>query len=244
MSRACVKVTLLELANYRQWTELLGSDREWRIQEGQSELYRRAQEVAASRGGLAIPLRYDFLLVLSSGLSNGDIDYIVDSVRAVSPVEVRGSTAAAESPAAAVSAAFASLRGGAVNEPGCDEELSVLGHVDLDDVTGLTERTDPLEAFHRVQGLLGEVSREAKPYGGIAQYLGGDNILVVMPVANYEELATRLSKVDRVKVGVGVSRTPRKAAELATRSLDWIRSNRGRAYVKVLSDLPESAVAK
>ncbi|MGC9112863.1 GTP cyclohydrolase IIa [Acidilobus sp.] len=234
----CVKVTLVELARYREWTELLGSDREWRIQEEQSRIYSRAQEAASSRGGLAIPLRYDYLLLLTSGLSDDDVRAIVDSIKEESPVEVRYSTAASRSPAAAVSSAFAILRGNAGGQrEDCSQEVSVLGHVDLDDVTGLTERTDPLEAFHRVQELLHYVSREARLYGGIAQYLGGDNILVVMPVDNYEALARRLSETDRVKVGVGVSATPRRAAELATKSLDWIRSHRGAAYVKVMDDL-------
>lgn len=236
----CTKVTLIELANYRQWTELLGSDREWKIQETQSLLYLESQRAAAPLGGLVIPLRYDYAILLSSGLSDDEINEVLDKVREASPVEVKAATAAAPTPAAAVTMAFNRLRGrGQAQVEGCSDEVTVIGHVDLDNVTGLTESSDPLEAFHSVEELLNNVIDISRSYGGIAQYLGGDNIMIVMPVSNFRELAERLASVDKVKVGVGVARTPRAAAQLATRSLDDIRSRRDRGPLMILSDLEE-----
>ena len=228
-------MALLELVNYRAWTELLGPDREWRLQAEQASIYREAQLAAARVGAMAVPLRYDYIAVLASNVGPEELSSVAEAVRSVAPVEVRWASGCGPTPADAVRRAFEALRGRSPGGP-CSAEVSVVGQVDLNDVTGLTERTDPLKAFEAVQEVLSAVRATVAPRGGVAEYLGGDNILVVYPVDSYEDLARRVSLVSSVKVGVGVARRPRAASELATRALDEIRSRRAEPVRILLED--------
>lgn len=228
-------MALLELVNYRAWTELLGPDREWRLQAEQASVYREAQLAAARVGAMAVPLRYDYIAVLASNVGPEELSSVAEAVRSVAPVEVRWASGCGPTPADAVRRAFESLRGRPAADP-CGAEISIVGQVDLNDVTGLTERTDPLRAFEAVQEVLAAVRATVAPRGGVAEYLGGDNILVVYPVEGFEDLARRVSLVSNVKVGVGVARRPRAASELATRALDEIRSRRAEPVRILLED--------
>jgi GTP cyclohydrolase IIa len=226
-----VKLTLVELRGYRDWTELLGSDREWRIQSAQARLYEVASRASASASALAVPLRYDYILLVTTGLEETEVKEVVDEIAAAAPVSVRHASACAQRPTDAVAKAFRALRGGPADP--CLGDLTVIAHVDLDDVTSLTESTDPVEAYRQVQSLLNGVSSLAFPAGGIVQYLGGDNILVIMPTEGYERLAQDLASLAKVKVGVGVARSGREASALATEALDEIRRNRSLGPVRV-----------
>ncbi len=225
------KITLIELRSYREWTEILGSDREWRIQGTQARLYEIAMSAAARRGAMIAPLRYDYLLALTSGLGENEIQELVDEVASASPVGLRHASACSPAPAEAVRKAFRSLRGGAGDS--CAGDVVVLAYVDIDDITGLTENTDPLEAYGVVQELIHEISSVAGPAGGVVQYLGGDNIMVVLPTDGYERLASDIASLARVKVGVGVGATAREASRLATAALDEIRADRSLGPVRV-----------
>ncbi len=231
---ASVRFTLLELAGYRPWTELLGSDREWRIQEQQSMIYVEAQRAAARVGALAIPLRYDYLLLLTSNVSEDEITDVVDAIRSVSPVDVRQASGCGKTPMEAVSKAFSGLRGRAQASDSCHDEVAVLAHVDIDDITGLTESTDPVTAFLSVQRLLWRLVELGSPAGAIVQYLGGDNIMVLMPAEGFEGLADNIAGLADVKAGIGVAPRGREASALATRALDEIRANRSLGPVRVL----------
>ena len=232
------KITLIELRGYREWTELLGSDREWRIQGTQARLYDVAMGSAARRGAMVVPLRYDYLLAVTSGIDDDGVKGLVDELASASPVAIRYSSACSPSPSEAVRLAFRYLRGD--GGEGCVGDAAAIAYVDIDDITGLTENTDPLGAYSVVQELLHRVSSIAGPAGGVVQYLGGDNIMVLLPVDSYEGLAADIASLAKVKVGVGVGRTAREASALATSALDEIRSNRSLGPVRVKVGLSAS----
>jgi len=71
----------------------------------------------------------------------------------------------------------------------------------------------------------------AESGGGITQYLGGDNILVILPPLNYISLTERLVVEDDLKAGIGVSRTAREALRLAAKALHDLRVARDRKII-------------
>ncbi|MCE4609134.1 MAG: GTP cyclohydrolase IIa, partial [Desulfurococcales archaeon] len=77
--------------------------------------------------------------------------------------------------------------------------------------------------------------RVSLKHGGIAQYLGGDNILVILPDHGYEALVEEIASNTSLKVGVGISFRPRTAVMLATKALDQIRSGYVENNINVLT---------
>ncbi|MGC8975883.1 MAG: GTP cyclohydrolase IIa, partial [Thermoprotei archaeon] len=59
-----VLAVFVEFVKYREWTESLGKDREWFIQLTQSKVYQVIQAFASGYGGIALPLRYDYQIIL------------------------------------------------------------------------------------------------------------------------------------------------------------------------------------
>jgi GTP cyclohydrolase IIa len=103
-----------------------------------------------------------------------------------------------------------------------------IAHLDINNITGETASDGVSRSYHRVLSLLGRIARIAEGGGGIAQYLGGDNILVILPPVNYMTVVERLVEEDDLKVGIGVSRTARDALRLAARALRELRHTRDR----------------
>ena len=80
------------------------------------------------------------------------------------------------------------------------------------------------------------MTRLANKYGGIAQYLGGDNVLVLLPDEGYQEFAEEAVKMFNVKVGIGVARLARTAMKLSSRALHDIRESRSEGYIRVIRE--------
>jgi len=59
-----VLAVFVEFVGYREWTESLGKDREWFIQLTQSKVYQVIQSYTSGYGGMALPLRYDYQIIL------------------------------------------------------------------------------------------------------------------------------------------------------------------------------------
>ena len=57
--------------------------------------------------------------------------------------------------------------------------------------------------------------------GGITSYLGGDNLIAILPVDRYIDLIDIMPSY--LKIGIGISKIPRKAMELSTKALTSIR---------------------
>ncbi len=220
------RVTLIEFHGYREWTESLGYDREWKIQLVQSRLYYEIQRTAASVNAYALPLRYDYMIVLSSSMGYDAHKELFEAASSESPVPVRMYSAVDEEPAAALNKAFKYIRGmedaSFTIEPVGDDEYTAVAHVDINSVTGYTMRYGVLESYRKTMDVLMELIRIGSLHSGVTQYLGGDNILVVFPPSKWRE-ASRKLLFDWVKVGGGRARFARKSMELATRALDMIR---------------------
>ncbi len=231
---------MLELSGYREWTESLGPDREWRIQVTQARVYAAVQEEAAQHGGFVLPMRYDYMLILSSGMTREQLWRVLRAASKVSPVPVRMGSACSPTPLAAEQAAFSALQyagPGKVEYEECRwREGAAVAHIDLNNVTGLTLRLGAYKAYRIVVEVAEKIAGRLVPAGGVIQYLGGDNLLAILPVDGgiYGLVREAISFSD-LKAGIGVSRTYRRALALAADALHAIRQGlvRDRVYSKV-----------
>ena len=226
-----VRLALIKLRGYREWTESLGFDREWRIQATQSRIFSILSVEAASVDALAVPFRHDMHLVVASNVPEYRLRYLVSRLSLHSPVPVEYSIGCGPTPRDAIDAAFFS-RG--CNGAGGGPEAVLLAHVDLDDITGFADKHGLYEAYLVVAELYSRLVEELREYGCIVSYLGGDNILVLLSPETDAILALEdLVEEYNAKAGIGYGATGRIAAREATRCLDEIRAGRRASRVAV-----------
>ncbi|MEM0366819.1 MAG: GTP cyclohydrolase IIa [Acidilobaceae archaeon] len=222
------RITVIELVGYREWTESLGSDREWFIQETQATLYKSLQEVASRLGGFVLPVRYDYMLILASNINVDDHREILEIASQNSKVEVRIASSCDKTPLGAERRALEILRkirgDGLAYEVCGDDEIVVIAHLDVNNITLNTLSEGVVKTYHTMLNLISRLADLIEPRGGVIQYLGGDNILVVLPVEEYLSSATLLIRESNLKAGLGIARTAREALKLAAQALHEIRS--------------------
>ncbi|MCE4615454.1 MAG: GTP cyclohydrolase IIa [Aeropyrum sp.] len=222
-----IRVAVVEQVGYREWTESLGDDREWMIQSLQSEVYSAAQREASKHGGFVLPIRYDIMLILSSGLSHRQHASILSTITSMARVPVRMSSSCGETPLDAVERAWkllAESSGNLVYEECGIEEMVAVAHIDLNDVTKLTRIVGPVIAYYEVVDIVSEITRKAQRLGVLVQYLGGDNILAVLPPReSIENIVKELIVRSDLKAGVGVSKKARDSLAMAAHALHEIR---------------------
>ncbi|WP_244403930.1 GTP cyclohydrolase IIa [Pyrolobus fumarii] len=223
-----VRLALYVLKGYREWTESLGEDREWLIQSKQGELHSMTSVEAALAGGIAIPFRHDVILVAASGVPGFKLEALKAAISRVSPVPVELRIGCDETPAGALDRGF---RG-----EGCKEgsDALLLAHVDIDDITGFAAEHGLYASYLRIEELRYKLVDSLSDYGALVSYLGGDNIIVLLPF-DRDALETLIDVVESedAKAGIGFSYSARRAASLATKCLDSIRRLRGENKVRV-----------
>ena len=214
-----LRVAVLELRGYREWTESLGDDREWLIQARQAELYSLLSVEAAGVGALTVPFRHDVHLVLASSVPHESLEYLAARAAEAAPTPVELRVGCGSTPAEAVSRAAKGVRRCA------SREAVVLAHIDINSITRLDRADGLYSSYLRITRLYARLVEELSEYGAIVSYLGGDNMLAVLPF-NREALDVLEYVVEEedAKAGVGVAAKPREAARLATKCLDAIRA--------------------
>jgi len=233
------RVAVLEQVGYREWTESLGSDREWLIQETQARLYAELQEVAARHNAFPLAARYDYMIILAPNVGEEAHAEILEVARSLSKVAVRMASSCAETPLEAEARALKLLKetdvGGLTYTSCPGSEISVIAHLDLNNITGETISRGVIRTYHRILDLTGRLSRVAERRGGVVQYLGGDNVLAILPTINYISLVEELLQEDNLKAGVGIAKTAREALKLAARALHDIRVDRSKKLTVYIS---------
>ncbi len=238
----CVRVAVLELVGYREWTESLGSDREWRIQAVQAGVYREGQITAARRGGFLMAQRHDILLLLASGLTPEDHQEVMDAVATLAPVPVRMASSCAATPRLAEARAWMLLQGvsggGLRYEEGSGGEETLVAHIDIDNVTSITRSKGAVETHEIVVKLLASLAEKAPGLGAVIQYLGGDNVLAVLPPSAPPSIVDGLLEGNgfSLKAGVGRAVKARKALSLAAEALHRIRSGEANSRIVYLEE--------
>ena len=246
MAENLVRVAVIEQVGYREWTESLGDDREWMIQLVQSRVYRAGQEAAAKVDGFLLPIRFDIMLLLASNLRPGEVGEVHRAIASASEVPVRTASACHSTPLGAVDEAWRRLRG---LEPGswffepCEGgEVSAVAHIDINGITGLTRRLGPLRTYYMVIDTLARIRLRGEKMGSIVQYLGGDNLLAVLPpgvdpTEAVEYLIIEEGRGEDLKAGVGLALKPRRSLALAAKALHKIRSGEAAGRVVVESSI-------
>lgn len=215
------RLTLIEISKYREWTEELDSDREGLVQIKQSTIYRNLQEVFWNKNCFVLPFRYDYYIVLSNGLSEEDLRNIVEQVRDTTPYGVRTVSIVHKYPVSALLKATSIIRRKEFYYEESIEDEIVVSHIDLNNITEYALETSIYESYIEILAINYYISKQVMSIGGITSYLGGDNLIAILPVDRYIDLIDIMPSY--LKIGIGISKIPRKAVELSTKALTSIR---------------------
>lgn len=216
-----VLAVFVEFVKYREWTESLGKDREWFIQLTQSKVYQVIQSFASSHGGMALPLRYDYQIILlpyeantrefNEGLKKVLLNYAPTPINTLVTCNKIKDLLKMDL-----------NRENYREDVSCSPESLVVAHADLNDFTKKTKSLGIYRTYAEILNVIAHYVKELRDVA-IVQYLGGDNIVSICDEDSMQKVLEVLGGVNSIKVGVGVSKIPRKAFMLAAEALDTIR---------------------
>jgi len=219
-----VQIGFLEFLGYREWTESLGHDREWYIQATQAKLYQINQLFTSQYEGLVLPLRYDMqLMILPPEIDRERyIKGLIEALKPYTPTEVSIELMCGPIPEVLE-------RRNHVREK-CGGKVAVF-HADLNYFTKRTKEVGPYLTYLEILDVVHEYAMSLKE-AAIVQYLGGDNLAVIAEKEKLDSVINELVKRKGIKIGIGISHSPRKAFALAAKSLGVIRKEgRVRTYL-------------
>ncbi len=226
------RITLIQLIDYRKWTEEIGFDREGIIQLKQSMIYQKIQSIFWEKNCFTLPFRRDYYIVLSNGVKREDLKEVAKELDQITPYGVRVVSIIHEYPVTALLKASTIIREHRFYyEDGLEDEV-VVAHIDLNRVMELTDQTSVYESYLEILSLQYYIAKYVFRLGGIIDYMGGDNMIAIIPRTRYNELIEVLPS--NLKIGIGVSHIPRKALELAAKALSMIRQGKSEANYHIL----------
>lgn len=252
-----IQITVVSIEGYGPWTLTLGSDREHELQMLQASLYREIQDQFSRRGCLAFLNRGDEYFAATSGMTLEDHAAVQEHVGSRFDLRLSMSVGCAETPYEANLRAFEARRSGApagVGDgiyapagglPGGGHRVTVM-HMDMEDLTSSRRTRSPYDVSGSIFSLYSRMCGFFAGRGSLAFFLGGDNFMVLAhgdpkPAAGEFMDAARGVDGTELNCGIGHAPTPRRAAMLATKSLDTIREMRdsggggGRPRIRELS---------
>ncbi|MDP8003833.1 MAG: GTP cyclohydrolase IIa [Caldisphaera sp.] len=231
-----IRIAIIEQIGYREWTESIGTDREWKIQETQAKIYSESQKITTKYGGFVLPLRFDYMTIVASNLNEENEKDILETVSSLSPVAVRLSSHIGLTPIEAENNAWlymSDIDPGKTGHFGKSEkEYVIVSHIDLNGLTPITQKLGTFKTYARILSILERINEISQERGGLAQYLGGDNILVLLPHDDYDDLVLKLISIDDLKAGIALAPKARDAMKLAADALHEIRLKRNARIVK------------
>ena len=249
-----IQLSILKITGYGPWTLTLGSDREHELQMLQASLYREIQRLFSDRDCLVFQNRADEFFAVSNGLTLDDHVAIQRDLKGSFDVGLTVSVGYGDTPYAANLKAYEGRRDGVVlsrehdifgfvapSPDGADGgrsplEASIM-HLDVDDLASQRKTRSPYEISALMFELYHEMSRGFLEKDSLTFFMGGDNFMVVASSdakACVRDVVGRIEEEKRrrdgdeilLNCGIGTASTARKAASLATRSLDTIREIR------------------
>ncbi len=241
------QLTLIQIDNYGPWTVTPAPRREVDLQTMQSRLYADLSQMFGNLDGYVFFTRFDNMIAVSNGMDLEDHARIQESVRNRYPVTISMAVGHADNPANALMDATARLQdqGSAQDEERTEELLGQtlaeadrtdsdlrIAHFDVVDATG--KYTDELDAFstfiHIEQGYAALMKHLHDEYGGLAFFVGGDNVIAVMPDLDREHYESIIEHVEAssdvtLQVGVGSGMSAHDAGMGAKHGLEDCREN-------------------
>ncbi|ARM75823.1 GTP cyclohydrolase IIa [Acidianus manzaensis] len=227
-----MKIFLIEQENYREWTESLGHDREWKIQEIQHQISNLLNRITAENNGFLLPLRYDFLAIIADGLSNQSLIDIYNKATEISPTKIKACLGYGKTPLEAERNAFNCIHKSDHNLylDKLNDEIVTVCHFDIDNFTSLTLNTSAYDAIIHFNNIYYKINDKLYRLGGLTQYLGGDNFISFINYENIKDIISMVNEIDNIKVGIGIGTNARNAMENATKALDNIRKTRDKKW--------------
>ncbi len=232
-----MKAAVVEVVDYERWIRGLRDDREWIVQVKQAELSKSLHEIMADVYGFILPLRYDFSIALIDGITC-DIFDLCDKLRGtisrILPLKVKigvGYGMTLKEAQLRATNMLISNEDDFIDDFYKPSEKIVAAHIDVNSFMRETAN-GVYNTYQMMMRLYSSIMDFADRIGGLAYYLGGDNIILFSSVRELH-LLDKLSN-DGVKVGVGVAENPRKALSLAAKALEEIRLSNYNYKVKIV----------
>ena len=245
MSDREVQVTLIQLDNYGPWTGTLGNDREHVLQILQANLYSSIQRAFADLGGLVFFNRFDEMLAITNGITLEQHENIKQAIEGRIPVTLSMAIGVGHTPFQAQQNASKLLQqmGSAQSSTrrsvmACERTLSLdnahvqVMHFDIDEVTRtFTDHASAYETSLHVMNLYAELMKLFEERQVLMFFQGGDNFMGIANGLSTQEVKSVIEEYRaqnvRLKCGIGIAQTARKAAELAAGNLETIRLTNG-----------------
>ena len=222
-----VSLALIVLKDYREWVESLGYDREWLVQATQSAMTRHLTLEYSNIGAFSCPLTYDSYLVVLNSIRLDEFSSATRRIEKKAPRGLLVYIGSGEDYANALdSIKPLELATRAEKFRTTMPGVSIVAHVDMNDYRYRIANDGWLSTWIKVLDLKEKVRKSALKLGGLSFYAGGDNFVVFLPTRDSLRLFLDQLRVNGIKVGIGIARKPRRALELAAKSLDEIRETR------------------
>jgi GTP cyclohydrolase IIa len=250
------QTTVIKLEGYGLWTLSLGSDREHLLQILQSNIYSDLQDLFSNKNGIVFSNRFDEFIVVTNQIDLDEHGEIYDEISkkynkigmtmtigiGVTPLESnKKSYYIKNKKEYCIRSGIYAEKEALINESqeskeinlkmGKDKDVKIL-HVDINNSTAITKNLSAYEITNLIIKLYSKISDIFLKEESLTFYLGGDNFMIVTKknmtlekVKEIIELLTISTKIN-LNCGIGNGKTGRKAAEMATTSLDLIRKFR------------------
>ena len=235
-----IQLTIIKITGYGPWTLTLGSDREHRLQILQASLYKEIQNLFSERNCLAFPNRFDELFIITNGLSVADHVEIQRKLAKSVELGLSMSIGQGKNPFEASSNADKARRSktllnkdnnifGLPLQKG-DDSVQII-HMDVDGSTSISANKSPYEVSSLIIKLYSDMSEFFLERNSLAFFMGGDNFMIISSGVDKNDIAKFLELIKQkhnvsFNCGIGIAKTGRDAAKMATKSLDKIRELR------------------
>lgn len=232
-----IQITVVKISGYGPWTLTLGYDREYQVQMLQSSLYAKMQRLFAEKECLVFPNRYDEFVVASNGLDMAGHRVIQEDVHASFEVKLDMYAGIGDTPYQANLMAHRSRtndtflsKASDTDYDDNDDDITIM-HMDVENLTSRTTRESPYDISVRILNLYHAMAQYFVKRQSLSFFMGGDNFMILSSEsakADAEKFVRHIQESQGIALncGIGRSRRARRAAALATRSLDMIRDMR------------------
>ncbi|MFW6384149.1 MAG: GTP cyclohydrolase III [Halodesulfurarchaeum sp.] len=239
------QVTLIQIDNYGPWTVTPSPRREVDLQSMQSRLFADLSQQFGAHGGYTFFTRFDNMIAVTNGMDVPDHARIQESIGNRYPVTVSMAIGYGPSPAEALIEATARLQdegsaqdrdrrqellGSTLPHADRTDEDVQIAHFDVIDATGkYTDEMDAFSTFIQIeQGYATLMRHLHDEYGGLAFFVGGDNVIGVTPDLEREDYEAIIDHVEAtaevtLQVGIAVGTTAYDAGMAAKHGLETCR---------------------
>lgn len=235
-----IQITIIKINEYGPWTLTLGSDREHELQMLQASLYKEIQKLFSEKNCLVFLNRSDEFFVVTNGLTLEDHISIQKKLEELFDLKLSMSIGFDQNPFDANLKAYEGKKSPVILNKehnifgfvdGKSDQKVTIMHFDVDDLSSTRKTKSPYEISSTMFKLYSKMSEFFLGKKSLAFFMGGDNFMVIAN-DNAKESAKEFIKNTKADLnlllncGIGIGKTSREAAKLATQSLDKIREIR------------------